>query len=298
MSPLALTLVLVSACLHAGWNLLGKKQVPSLAFFALAMLGGALVFLPLLFINSVWLSLDAGFWQLLVLSGIFQTLYMAGLAWAYARGEISVLYPLARALPVILVPVVAWLLWQHWWLSAVDILGMCLIALAGFMLPLVRLGAFNLAVYLTPALAFMLLAALGTVGYSLTDKAAIDLMQQQGISAMQAGLQYMVLQAWVAVMWMFPLIAILPSERTALRVLLTGKVRVWLIAGIMVLSTYGLVLIAMAYTEDVSYIVALRQASIPIGALLGVFWLKETLSSFRWFALSLMMLGLMLVALR
>ncbi|WP_268746507.1 hypothetical protein [Nitrincola sp. A-D6] len=32
---------------------------------------------------------------------------MAGLAWAYARGEISVLYPLARALPVLLVPVSA-----------------------------------------------------------------------------------------------------------------------------------------------------------------------------------------------
>lgn len=297
MSQLALILVLVSAFLHAGWNLLGKKQVPSLAFFALAMLGGALVFLPVLLLDGLWLRLESDFWKLLWLSGGFQTIYMAGLAWAYARGEISVLYPLARALPVLMVPLVGWILWQQWLLSSVDMLGMFLIALAGFLLPLVRLSAFKLNVYLTPALGFMLLAAVGTVGYSLTDKAAIDLMQQHGISATTAGLQYMVLQAWMAVLWMFPLMALIASERAALKVLLLGSMKVWLIAGVMVLGTYGLVLIAMAYTDDVSYIVALRQASIPIGALLGVFWLKETLSSFRWFALSLMMLGLLLVAL-
>lgn len=297
MSSFGLGLVLLSACLHAGWNLLGKKQVPSLAFFTLAMLGGAVVFAPLLLISGEWLNLNTSFWQLLIISGAFQSIYMAGLAWAYARGEVSVLYPLARALPVLLVPFVGWLLWQQWALSTQDLLGMCLIALAGFLLPLVKWSAFSWSIYATPALAFMLMAALGTVGYSITDKAAIDLMQQQGISATMSGMQYMVLQAWIAIVWMFPVVALIPSERKALRILLAGSARVWILAGIMVLSTYGLVLIAMAYTEDVSYLVALRQASIPLGALLGVFWLKETLSSFRWFALTLMMAGLILVAL-
>ncbi|MFN3881663.1 MAG: drug/metabolite transporter [Nitrincola lacisaponensis] len=297
MSSLALVLVLISACLHAGWNLLGKKQVPSLAFFTLAMLGGALLFMPVLGLSNQWMQLPGAFWWLLILSGAFQGIYMAGLAWAYARGEISVLYPLARALPVLLVPVAGWFIWQHWLLNAQDILGMVLIALAGFMLPLIRPSAFSLSIYWTPALGFMLLAALGTVGYSLTDKAAIDLMRQQGFSAMLAGMQFMVLQAWAALVWMLPVIACLPSERQALRHLLSGPARVWILAGAMILTTYGLVLIAMAYTEDVSYLVALRQASIPIGALLGVFWLKETLSAFRWLALTVMMTGLVLVAL-
>ncbi|KDE38848.1 Permease of the drug/metabolite transporter (DMT) superfamily [Nitrincola lacisaponensis] len=297
MSSLALVLVLVSACLHAGWNLLGKKQVPSLAFFTLAMLGGALLFMPVLGLSHQWMQLPGAFWWLLILSGAFQGIYMAGLAWAYARGEISVLYPLARALPVLLVPVAGWFIWQHWLLNTQDILGMVLIALAGFMLPLIRPSAFSLSIYWTPALGFMLLAALGTVGYSLTDKAAIDLMRQQGFSAMLAGMQFMVLQAWAALVWMLPVIACLPAERQALRHLLSGPARVWILAGAMILTTYGLVLIAMAYTEDVSYLVALRQASIPIGALLGVFWLKETLSAFRWLALTVMMTGLVLVAL-
>ena len=263
----------------------------------MAMLGGALFFSPLLLVDSKWLHLPKDFWQLLILSGLFQCVYMAGLAWAYARGEVSVLYPLARALPVLLVPLAGWLIWQQWVLSDIDLLGMVIIALAGFLLPLVRLSAFKLSVYITPALGFMLMAALGTVGYSITDKVAIDMMQAEQLSPMTAGMQYMVLQAWMAVLWMFPLVALMPSERHALTRILTGKARVWVIAGVMVLSTYGLVLIAMAFTEDVSYLVALRQASIPIGALLGVFWLKESVSTFRWLALTLMMAGLILVAL-
>ena len=263
----------------------------------MAMLGGALFFSPLLWIDFRWLQLNQGFWQLLILSGLFQCVYMAGLAWAYARGEVSVLYPLARALPVMLVPFAGWLLWQQWLLSDLDLLGMIIIALAGFLLPLVRLSAFKLSLYITPALGFILMAALGTVGYSITDKASIDRMQAEHLSPVTAGLQYMVLQAWVSVLWMFPLVALMPTERHALSAILKGKVRVWVIAGVMVLSTYGLVLVAMAFTEDVSYLVALRQASIPIGALLGVFWLKETVSRFRWLALTLMMAGLVLVAL-
>lgn len=255
------------------------------------------MFTPVLLINGQWLQLPQTFWLLLLLSGAFQSIYMAGLAWAYARGEISVLYPLARALPVLLVPFVGWLFWKQWTLSGIDLMGMVMIALAGFMLPLVRLSALSWSIYMTPALGFMLMAAIGTVGYSIVDKAAIDLMQKEGMSATLSGVQFMVLQAWMAIIWMFPMVAVLASERLALNMLLQGQIRVWVLAGIMVLSTYGLVLIAMAYTDDVSYLVALRQASIPIGALLGVFWLKETLSTFRWLALTLMMAGLILVAL-
>ena len=87
------------------------------------------------------------------------------------------------------------------------------------------------------------------------------------------------------------------TERKALRQQWQSNMRVCIMAGSMVLATYGLVLIAMGHTQDVSYVVALRQASIPIGALLAVIWLKEVLSPIKWIALTIMMLGLVLVAL-
>lgn len=297
MNSLALTLVLVSACLHAGWNLLGKKQQPSLALFTLMMLAGGIVFSPWLLIYRDWLALPLEFWGIWLLSGAFQGIYMAGLAWAYARGDVSVLYPLVRGLPVILIPWVGLWLGGYLYLSVQDGLGMFLIFAACVLLPLRRLNDFHWRFYMTPALGFMLLAVLGTVGYSWVDKQAIDLMQQEGMTAFSAGMVFMVLQAWSASLWMLPSCFILTSERRALRQQWRNNKRVCFVAGAMVLATYGLVLIAMGHTQDVSYVVALRQASIPIGALLAVFWLKEVLPPIKWIALSVMMLGLVLVAL-
>ncbi|MGJ7456635.1 hypothetical protein [Halomonas sp. RA08-2] len=49
------------------------------------------------------MSVTPSFWGWLAASGVCEMLYMGGLAWAYARGEVSLLYPVARALPVVLV---------------------------------------------------------------------------------------------------------------------------------------------------------------------------------------------------
>ncbi|MGP9655127.1 drug/metabolite transporter, partial [Halomonas sp. AOP35-4E-18] len=103
MSPAALALVLVSVCMHAGWNVLGKRNAPSLASFTLAYGAGGAVMLPLVLLGPSLTALPSAFWGWLALSGLCQMLYMGGLAWAYARGDVSVLYPIARALPVVLV---------------------------------------------------------------------------------------------------------------------------------------------------------------------------------------------------
>ena len=67
--------------------------------------------------------------------------------------------------------------------------------------------------------------------------------------------------------------------------------------GLMMTCTYGLVLIAMALTEEVSYVVALRQLSIPVGVLMGILWLKEPASRAKAIGTLVMLAGLMMVAL-
>jgi uncharacterized membrane protein len=61
--------------------------------------------------------------------------------------------------------------------------------------------------------------------------------------------------------------------------------------------TYGLVLMAMAMTDEVSYVVALRQLSIPVGVLMGVLWLKEPASTAKTLGTMVMLAGLIMVAL-
>ncbi|WP_431025260.1 drug/metabolite transporter [Halomonas sp. H5] len=295
MSPAVFGLVLVSVCLHAGWNLLGKRRAPSLAFFTLAIAAGGLALSPLLLLGPPLASLPASFWGWLAASGLCQMLYMGGLAWAYARGEVSVLYPLARALPVVLVPLVAVGLLGRHELAGGDLFGMGLILAGALCLPLA--GAPRLASYLTPALGFALLAALATAGYSLIDAQALALMVGTGVSPLAAGAVFMVLQALVTPLWALPLLLALPAERRRLPGLWAEERLGLLVTGLMITATYGLVLVALAQSDAVSHIVALRQLSIPLGVMLGILWLKERPAPAKLIGTVIMLAGLWLVAL-
>ncbi|WP_336273982.1 drug/metabolite transporter [Vreelandella indica] len=297
MSPAALALVLVSVCMHAGWNVLGKRNEPSLASFALAYGAGGALMLPLVLLGPSLASLPSVFWGWLVLSGLCQMLYMGGLAWAYARGEVSVLYPIARALPVVLVPLVSIALLGSRVLDAWDGLGMMLVVAGALCLPLSHPEARRFSTYFTPAMGFALLAAAGTVGYSLIDKQALGLMQGAGHSGLTAGAVFMVLQAVMTLTWAVPLLSLLPAERRRLPALRQQGLTMLITTGLMMTCTYGLVLMAMAMTDEVSYVVALRQLSIPVGVLMGVLWLKEPASTAKTLGTLVMLAGLIMVAL-
>ncbi|WP_281645492.1 hypothetical protein [Parendozoicomonas sp. Alg238-R29] len=53
----------------------------------------------------------------------------------------------------------------------------------------------------------------------------------------------------------------------------------------------------MAFVDNVSYVVVLRQASIPIGVLMGVVWLKESVPTPKKCGLFLILSGLVMVSL-
>ncbi|WP_235818989.1 drug/metabolite transporter [Vreelandella massiliensis] len=294
---MALTLIAISVGLHAGWNVLGKRRAPSLAFFSLSIAAGGLTFLPLLFIGPSVTQLPGTFWGWLAASGLCQMLYMGGLAWAYARGEVSVLYPIARALPVVMVPVVSILLLGRDGIAFGDLVGMLLIVVGALCLPLSDPAAQRLSTYFSPALGFALLAAVATMGYSLIDHQALMLMQEEaGYSALIAGAQFMVLQALATPLWALPLVLVMPVERNRLPMLWRNERQTMLLTGLMITVTYGFVLIALALSDDVSHVVALRQLSIPLGALIGIMWLRERVSMLKALSLAVMLTGLWVVA--
>lgn len=297
MNSMALAITLLSVCMHAGWNLLGKKQSPSLSFFILAIGTSSVLFSPLLSIGAGLEKMPAMFWWLLLATGLCQVLYMGGLAWAYSRGDISVIYPLARALPVVMVPMVTVGMLGNQVLVARDWYGIALIVLGALCLPLSNFHSFSMKNYFNPALGYALLAAVGTVGYSVIDKVALDMMVDAGYSRSTAGASYMVLQALATVLWGLPLIAVIRTERMMFSTVWREHRNSILVTGLMITSTYGLVLIAMAFSTDVSYVVALRQLSIPVGVLIGVVWLKERCSPLKLISVAVMLTGLVVVSL-
>jgi uncharacterized membrane protein len=99
MPPGVVALVLVVAVLHVAWNALLKTSGDTLRTAERAMIVGVAVFaLPVV---VGWLAvgrpgLEPQTVALAVVSGIFEAAYFICLAEAYRRGDLSVVYPIAR----------------------------------------------------------------------------------------------------------------------------------------------------------------------------------------------------------
>ncbi|MCJ8338812.1 MAG: EamA family transporter [Pseudomonadales bacterium] len=293
MSWQPMLLIVISAFMHALWNSIGKRSATGVSFYVWALAAGTLMFCPLLIIN--WqqvIKLPEAFWWLLLVSGIFQCLYLTGLAKAYQSAELSLIYPLARALPVLIVPVFILLIYGESSLSGKHIIAIAMIATGALVLPLSKWRDLNLRVYFTPAVAWALLAAAATAGYSLTDSAALKIMRDSNLSAFEAGSSFVILQAGSVALCMLPVLKF--GFREAFQ--WPDNIAAILTAGFFSVSTYLFVLIGMSMVEEVSYVVALRQLSIPIGIALGVLWLREKVSLPRMQGVCIMLAGLLLVS--
>ena len=164
LTPLAIVLLVASAVLHASWNLISKRNSPTASFFLIANTAGGLLLLPvLLWHGDVLWGLPPRVWVLLGVTGFFMAFYYSSLAGAYRAGDISVAYPLARSSPVIVVTVVTFGLGRGDQVSAQCVMGILLVVLGCFVVPMRRLSEIRLSNYLNLACAMALLAAVGTV---------------------------------------------------------------------------------------------------------------------------------------
>ncbi|MEZ8585339.1 EamA family transporter [Vibrio cyclitrophicus] len=274
----AIVIVIISALLHAGWNVLGKSnQGSGSSFFLASGFAAAAILTPYLiwYVHSVGLSnISLPFWQLLFLSGICQIVYLIGLGTAYKQADIGVIYPMARALPVLMVGLGTVLIGYE--LSSNQWIGFTLITLGCLFVPLKQFSELRLKAYLNLGVLWALIAAIGTTGYSIIDKEALLLLETlstPSITNKHTAIFYLGTQFWAIVIplsvWLF-----VSNQKIEFYNAWLFRKRATL-AGIMMASTYGLVLFAMSMTENVSLVVALRQVSIIFGVVMGIYFLKE-----------------------
>ena len=299
MSVTAVVLILISAVTHAEWNILAKGYRPSAAFFFLTSLFGAILFCPILGIfNRSLISIPPTVWFLLIFSGMFEAIQFVGLAYAYQKTEVSLVYPIARSLPALLVPFFFFLQGRSGVISSIYFLGAGMIVIGCILLPLDKLRSLRLKRYLTTGFLFSLMAAVGTAGYSIMDDHALAVLRQiTPFSAVSAGLIYIVLETSATCLWLGIFTAVRKAERQIVRRLLHQfPVRVMIVAvGIAV--TYSIILVTYAYVKNVSYAVSFRQLSIPLGAIAGILFLRESSFPPKWIAIILITGGAVLVAL-
>lgn len=299
MSLTAAALIIVSAFMHAGWNFISKRRNPSLAFFFVTAVFAALAISPILFIHRGVLGvLPTAVWGLVLATGVAQAIYFFGLAGAYRRGDISLAYPLARALPVLFVASFSLLLGNGGEIGTVGLFGMALITAGCIILPLPNFQELRLQNYQDAVILMALVAAIGTTGYTLLDDQALRQMRAAiPLGNSQITLIFIALQTGSTALMLGLATLFSPDERRQLRqigqnraLLLTS-----LLTGIIIMSTYGLVLAAMAYVTNVSYVAAFRQLSIPIGAVLGLTLQQEPRYLPKLVGIGIVSVGLVLV---
>ena len=299
MSSTAILLILFSACIHVGWNLVGKRNASSVGFFWLANLFGMLLLLPVFLIyGSAVTDLPRPVWLFLAATGFFEAVYYAALAKAYQNGEMSLAYPLARAFPILMVAATSALLGRGGRLSGLALAGMLLVFLGCVMLPLENPARARPGDYLNLTTGLALLAAAGTAGYSMVDDQALRLLRelpQTQLPAFKAALIYSFWQALSAAVFLSPFCFFRKRDRADLAASLRSGWRsaLWMGAGIF--ASYILVLAAMAFARDISFVVAFRQVSIPLGTLVGVVLLKERAYPMKLIGSGVIFMGLVMV---
>ena len=272
-------LVLTAAVGHALWNFAARKVAGDAAVMWLSVVVGALVAV-LLCAYTWWqgapqtLSWRGGL--CLLATGIIHGLYFALLAAAYEHGEISLVYPVARGSGVGLTALVAWLVLDED-ISPLGASGIALV-LAGIFC----LGAPALK-HQTRGLQLALGVGLTIVCYSLVDKIGVGYVQP---------LYY------IAGMWLIGTLVRAPWAVRRYRAGLLTAVRVhWptiALIGVASLGTYLLIL--YAYTQGpVGYIVAVRESSVVLGALLGWCFLRERLTLLKATGILAIVAGLVLI---
>ncbi len=258
MSQVAVLLVLLSAALHVTWNLRSRRLRTGPAFYGRASLAILPVVLPALLLWPGTGPQPVLFWALVAGTGLSQALYYLGLAGAYRLGDVGFAYPLARGFPVIAVPLVGLGLASQENLAGTDWAAMAAVA-GGCALLMERGGPAG-------CLVWTLLAGAGTTAYTLIDATLLQLLAGAGASMPVATLVLLALQSSATALWMLPVV-IRASE--------PSQWRSAALSGLLITGAYGLVLAAITQVDNVAFVSASRQISIPLGVLAGIVLLGE-----------------------
>ena len=289
MSALALALILSSALCHSAWNLLLKRSGNQEVFVWMLLVVGSAILAPLGFVllGFYWISWS-GFWLLLA-SVAAHFLYFVLLSRAYSRGDLSLVYPIARGIGPMLVPVLAVLLLGES-MALPAMLGISLIVVGIFLVS--WWGRFR-AILARPSLLlrdegvrYAVLTGLTTTLYTLVDKQAVENTQP---------FLYMYLLTLGTGICMYPYISLRHGMDSARREWKRNS-REILAASLLTFLGYGLALTAFSLSR-VSYAAPAREVGIVVGVLMGVFILKESFGKGRILGSSLIVSGLVSLAL-
>ncbi len=281
MSVFAIGILLVSAVLHTGWNLLIKQAEDKyIATFWLVTFGGLFAIVALFFTGLP----PREMWIFAIISVCIEVVYFISLSYAYHDNDFSLIYPVARGAAPAFIAVWSFL-FLHETLTTGGILGLALI-IGGLLV----IGVNALTQAHVTHVHFKGVAVALFIAFLISIYSAID------GSAVKNG------YALPYVMGMFALVPFVISPfvfrqygwARIRNTLVKQPVRVPL-AGVLGVLAYLLAVLAYSIAP-LSYAGAVREVSVVFGALTGWWLLNERLGAVRVFGAFVIFAGILVIA--
>ncbi|MES2209143.1 MAG: EamA family transporter [Chloroflexota bacterium] len=295
MPPVAVALVLVAAVLHAGWNVLLKTSGDPLRTAVRLQAIGTAVLVPIGVV--AWVAHgspapDPAGVGLALISGVLEAGYFVFLSAAYRRGDLSLVYPLARgSAPLLAIVVGLGLLGER--LSGPALVGVACL-MVGIMLVARPWRAFRAAGrHHRGAIGFALLTGATIAAYSTVDRLGVRILEPWVYGSLLAVFATVILTTVVVLGRRSGIIATPPiTDR---------QTPLWrdAAAGVLSLTAYLLILFAYALAP-LAAVAPLRESGIVIAAAWGALRLGEAVgrrqAGARIAAAGLVVVGAVLLA--
>jgi drug/metabolite transporter (DMT)-like permease len=289
--------VLTGAVVHAAWNLLLAGARDSEAAGGVALASGAAIFTPVAL--ATW-DIRAAAWPYIAVSAVLELSYFVLLGRAYARAELSLVYPIARGSAPVLVLIASAVLGTA--LSADQVVGILAVATGIVAIRGLRRGVHRADIALALGVGACIAA------YTLVDKEglkhAAPLPYLWVVNA-AAAVVYLPLLAWArgsraraAVAWVrrgrpAGARARLRSGFAVLRAALAPRT---VVAGIGVFGAYALTLAALQ-RAPAAPVSALRETSVLFATAFAAAFLHERVTAARAAGAVAVVAGVALIAL-
>jgi len=288
LNPFVISIVLISTFMHASWNLLARHSKAEDVFFERMQVVVIIVgFIPIVISEYLTRSIPPRAWIYVSFSAIFCGVYYFSLANSYRVRDFTTVYPVARSLPVLLMGIVD--LTRGRTPTLFGWIGMFLVAMGCTLSPLESIREISLKKYLNKASFWMLLTAIGTVGYSTFDKLSSELVKPGSASAARYGYFFYALSglSYMLIRRLF-----VPNRER------NQKIGWYLptLGGIFNFGAYWLILWAYQLVGRASYVVTFRQFSIVIGAIAAFIIYREKGFAVRMTAVFTITCGLIIIA--
>ncbi len=272
--------MLISAVLTAVVGVLLKQSKDKLVLRSILSWGSALIVLPFAF----FLPLPPNeAWPYLVIGAVVHFIYQVTLVAAFERGDMSMVFPIARGVAPAIAAIFAFLILGEV-LGPIELLGLGIVvfALMGFGWPS------NSSSHHVPAVIFALICGSMIALYSVIDAGGMRV--SSGILD----------QMWTYIVWFFIFDAIgLPLlvmwlRRGRFRAALKPEIKFGVLSAMLSVMGFGLALYAFSIAP-VAKMSAVRETSVVFGAALAVIFLKESFGIRRIVLACIMALGLMMM---